>query len=143
MTLIRFIFFTLLIILYSKFTLAIENKILFKVDEELITSIDIYNQTKYLENLNQEIKNLDNKDIFEISKKSIIREKVKKIEILKNTSELYVEEQILNSFIKAKFESKGIYNLNDYKNFILSLNLDFDIMKEKLLIEILWNNLIF
>ena len=78
MTLIRFIFFTLLIILYSKFTLAIENKILFKVDEELITSIDIYNQTKYLENLNQEIKNLDNKDIFEISKKSIIREKVKK-----------------------------------------------------------------
>ena len=117
MTLIRFIFFTLLIILYSKFTLAIENKILFKVYEELITSIDIYNQTKYLENLNQEIKNLDNKDIFEISKKSIIR-KVKKIEILKNTSELYVEEQILNSFIKAKFESKGIYNLNDYKNFI-------------------------
>ena len=88
MTLIRFIFFTLLIILYSKFTLAIENKILFKVDEELITSIDIYNQTKYLENLNQEIKNLDNKDIFEISKNSLIREKIKELEILKNTSEL-------------------------------------------------------
>ena len=143
MILIRIIFFIFIIIFNAQFSLAIENKILFKVDDELITSIDIYNQTKYLETLNQEIKNLDNKDIFEISKKSIIREKVKKIEILKNTSELYVEEQILNSFIKAKFESKGIYNLNDYKNFILSLNLDFDIMKEKLLIEILWNNLIF
>ena len=143
MTLIRFIFFTFLIILYSKFTLAIENKILFKVDEELITSIDIYNQTKYLENLNKEIKSLDNKDIFEISKNSIIREKVKKIELLKNISELIVEEEILNSFIKVNFGSKGINNLNDYKNFVLGLNLDFNIMKEKLIIEILWNNLIF
>ena len=143
MTLIRFIFFTFLIILYSKFTLAIENKILFKVDEELITSIDIYNQTKYLENLNKEIKSLDNKDIFEISKNSIIREKVKKIELLKNISELVVEEEILNSFIKVNFGSKGINNLNDYKNFVLGLNLDFNIMKEKLIIEILWNNLIF
>jgi len=143
MTLIRFIFFTFMIILHSKFTLAIENKILFKVDEELITSIDIYNQTKYLENLNKEIKSLDNKDIFEISKNSIIREKVKKIELLKNISELVVEEEILNSFIKVNFGSKGINNLNDYKNFVLGLNLDFNIMKEKLIIEILWNNLIF
>ena len=143
MILFRFIFFTFIIIFHAKFAFGIENKILFKVENELITSIDIYNQTRYLETLNQEIKNLDNKDIFEISKNSIIREKIKKIEILKNVPELYVEEEILNSFIKANFVSKGINNLNDYKNFVSSLNLEFIIMKEKLIIEILWNNLIF
>ena len=82
MILKRIIFILFFLVLSFNFCKlqAIENKILFKIDEELITSIDIYNQTKYLKSLNQEIQNLNEQDIFEISKKTIIKEKIKKIE---------------------------------------------------------------
>ena len=56
-----------LIILFCFYqnVLAIENKILFKIDDELITSIDIYNKSKYLSALDPDIKNLSQEEIFE------------------------------------------------------------------------------
>jgi peptidyl-prolyl cis-trans isomerase SurA len=122
---------------------AIENKILFKIDNEIITSIDIYNQTKYLKSLNQEIQNLSEQDIFEISKKTIIKEKIKKTELLKNNIKLNLDDKVLNPFIRSVFKPLNINNLNEYKDFINLLDLNFEPMKEKLIIEILWNNLIF
>ena len=122
---------------------AIENKILFKIDNEIITSIDIYNQTKYLKSLNQEIQKLSEQDIFEISKKTIIKEKIKKTELLKNNIKLNLDDKVLNPFIRSVFKPLNINNLNEYKDFINLLDLNFEPMKEKLIIEILWNNLIF
>ena len=134
-----------LIILFCFYqnVLAIENKILFKIDDELITSIDIYNKSKYLAALDPDIKNLSQEEIFELSKNLLIREKIKKITINKEEIDLYTEDKILNSYIKSIFSSKNINNLQDYKNFTKSLDLNFDNMKDALIIEILWNNLIF
>ena len=134
-----------LIILFCFYqnVLAIENKILFKIDDELITSIDIYNKSKYLSALDPDIKNLSQEEIFELSKNLLIREKIKKITINKEEIDLYTEDKILNSYIKSIFSSKNINNLQDYKNFTKSLDLNFDNMKDTLIIEILWNNLIF
>ncbi|MBD1139625.1 hypothetical protein IDH27_04875, partial [Pelagibacterales bacterium SAG-MED46] len=61
---------------------ALENKILFKINNEIITTLDIYNQINYLSILNPDIKKLDKNKVIEISKNSIIREKVKKIAVL-------------------------------------------------------------
>lgn len=122
---------------------AIENKILFKIDDELITSVDIYNQTKYLKSLNQDIQNLSEQNIFEISKKIIIKEKIKKIELLNKKIKLNIDDKILNAYIKSVFRTTQINDLNEYKNFVNLLDLNFEAMKEKLIIEILWNNLIF
>ncbi len=122
---------------------SIENKILFKVDDELITSIDIYNKSKYLTALDPDIKNLSQEEIFELSKNLLIREKIKKITINKEEIDLYTEDKILNSYIKSIFSSKNINNLQDYKNFTKNLDLNFDTMRDSLIIEILWNNLIF
>lgn len=145
MILKRVIFFLFFLVLSFNFykLQAIENKILFKIDDELITSIDIYNQTKYLKSLNQEIQNLSEQDIFEISKKTIIKEKIKKIELLKTNIKLKLDDEILNNFIKSVFKPININNLKEYKDFINLLDLNFESMKEKLIIEILWNNLIF
>ena len=62
----------------SKNSFSYENKIIVKIEKEIITNIDIENESKYLLLLNKDLKNFDEKEIFEISKKSIIREKVKK-----------------------------------------------------------------
>ena len=58
---------------------AVENKIIYKIDNEIITSIDLKNEIRYLETLNPNIKNLEKNTILEIAKNSILREKIKEI----------------------------------------------------------------
>ena len=72
------LFVLLFILLNSKSLIAFENKILFKVDNEIITSIDIYEEIKFLRIFNPEINNLEDTELFEISKNSILRDRIKK-----------------------------------------------------------------
>ena len=109
----------------------------------MITSVDIYNQSKYLIALNEEMKNLKDEEIFEISKNFIIREKIKKISLYEENIELKIDDQILDRYIKSSFTFKKLNDLNDFKKFIETLELEFEYMREKLIIDILWNNLIF
>jgi len=81
---------------------ALENKILFKINNEIISTIDLYNETKYLSLLNKDLINLEKDKIFEISKNSLIREKIKEIELLKNYKTLDIDkkyfDQIMNDY---------------------------------------------
>ena len=70
---------------------ALENKILFKVDNEIITTIDIYEEIRFLKTFNPEMSNLSEPQLFEISKNSILRDKIKKIEIMNFVKTLKVE----------------------------------------------------
>ena len=67
-----------LTVLSIKNSNSIENKILFKIDNEIITTIDIYEEIKFLRIFNPEISNLDEIELFEISKNSILKDKIKK-----------------------------------------------------------------
>lgn len=133
----------MLIFFFSQNLNSVENKILIKIDQELITSIDIFNQSRYLSALNKDINSFDQDKIFEIAKNLIIKEKIKKLALEKEGISIEIQEEILNRFIRSSFKSNKINNLEDYKEFLNSLNLDFEYMKKKLMIDILWNNLIF
>ena len=61
---------------------AIENRIIVKLDNIIITTIDIENESNYLKALNPEIKKLNIEKLNSISKNSLIREKIKEKEIL-------------------------------------------------------------
>tara|TARA_B100000989_G_scaffold187980_1_gene141505 strand:+ start:4339 stop:5295 length:957 start_codon:yes stop_codon:yes gene_type:complete len=124
---------------YSK---AIENKILVKIDNEIITSFDVENESKFLKVLNPKLKELDKKQIFEISKNSIIRQKIKKVEILKHRKNLDLEEEFINELIKTNYSRFEIKNLNDFEKFFQTFNVDIKNLKEKVIIQALWNNLI-
>ena len=63
---------------------ASENRIIYKINNEIITSFDVTREFRYLALINPKVTNLEKNEIFEISKNSIIREKIKKIEILKH-----------------------------------------------------------
>ena len=62
-----------------------ENKyeIIININDKIITNFDIEKETKYLLALNPSLNNLPIKKIKEISKSSLIREKIKENEILK------------------------------------------------------------
>ena len=143
MKLRKYIHLIFFILIFSNNAVALENRILVKIEQELITSVDIYNHSKYLIALNEEMKKLKDEELFEISKNLIIREKVKRISLNSENIDLTIDDQILDRYIKSSFTFKKLNGLNDYKKFIESLELDFEYMKEKLVIELLWNNLIF
>ena len=65
-------------------TFSFENQILFHLDREIISSIDEETEYRYLTALNKNLRYLNDDQIFELSKKSSLREKIKKIAILNN-----------------------------------------------------------
>ena len=137
----------LLLILISLFInqnlKAIENKILFKIDNEIITSIEIFKYSNYLVEIDQNIRNLNDKEVFELAKNLLIKEKIKKIKLENEGVKLDIDEKILDNYIKSIFSTKGINNFNQYKEFLNNLEIEADFMKEKLIINLTWNNLIF
>ena len=48
---------------------SLENKIIYKINDEIITSFDLKKELRYLSLINTEILNLEKNDIFKISKK--------------------------------------------------------------------------
>lgn len=122
---------------------AIENKIVFKVNNEIITSFDIDNEIKYLEILNPTIKDLDKRTILEIGKNSIIREKIKKIEIKNYNRNLDINKDYLNKLLESIYLNINLKSIEEFEKYLLINNLNIQFINEKISIESLWNDLIF
>ena len=78
---------------FTSVTFSVENKILFKINNEIVSTIDVYNETKYLKLINPKLQNLDKENIYEIAKNSLIRENIKKIELLRNNIDLDINDK--------------------------------------------------
>jgi len=122
---------------------AIENKILFKINNQIITTIDIYEEIKFLKLFNPEVNNLTENELLEVSKNSLIRNKVKKIEIMSYIKELKVDEKFLLKFIKSKYSNKGLNSIESFENYLNENNLNIKNINEKIAIELIWNDIIF
>ena len=121
---------------------SLENKILIKIDNEIITSLDILDEINYLKALNRDIRSLEEKKIYEIAKKSIVRDKIKSIEILKYVDKIEVNQEYINKIIKLTQEKIGVKSENAFKNYIENFNLDISKIESKISTEALWNELI-
>jgi len=122
---------------------SIENRILYKINSEIITTIDVFNEIRYLKALNPQTKSLKDRDLLEIAKNSIIKEKVKKLEVLKYYQKIQIEEDYLNEVIKSSYNKININSYEELVNHLKKFNVSAENIKEKISIEILWNQLIF
>ena len=124
---------------------SLENKILLKIDNEIITSIDVYNETKYLMAINDKINEMDKEDIYKISINYLIKEKIKKIEIQKHVSEkkIKIDDSYVNELIENTFKSRGFENLQDFQSHLNKYDVNISEIKNKINIESLWNELIY
>ena len=133
--------FCILFLFISK-PFSLENKILFKVNNDIITSIDIEEEYKYLIALNDNLKKLSQNEIIEIAKKSIIKEKIKIIEINKNFKNPKIPDEILETILENFYRRLNIDNLDDFKKYLISKNVKYQDIRNKIEIESLWNELI-
>ena len=72
------LFLGLIFFIFNSNSNSLENKIIVKIENQIITSIDVNNEYKYLVALNPSLKNLKKDDILKLSKRSILQEKIKK-----------------------------------------------------------------
>jgi peptidyl-prolyl cis-trans isomerase SurA len=131
-----------ILFIYSSSSFSIENKILVKIENQIITSLDVNNEYKYLIALNPSLKNSKKKDIIKLSKRSIINERIKKIEIEKNFNNPQIPEKFLDKILQNVYLKIGIENINDFKKYLALNDINFENVKNKLEIEALWNELI-
>ena len=115
--------------------------IIAKVDNEIITNIDIEIEKKYLLLLNDRLKKLNEKEFFILAKNSLIREIIKKKEINKSFKKR--DEKIKNKIIGNFYTRLGFKRKNEFIKFLDSNKINFENLKEKLIIEAFWNQLIF
>ena len=140
---IKIINFFLLFLIFTFKTFALENKILFKVNNEIITSIDLLSEIEYLKLINENLNNIEQKKLFEIAKNSIIREKIKIIELFKYYDNLEVESQHYKILMNELLKKTNLNKYEDLEKLLISKNININSVEQKIKIEILWNNLIF
>jgi len=140
------IFFYILFIfqLCSQQVYSLENRIVLKVNNKIITAFDIKQEEKYLIVLNQNLRKIDQNKLKNLATNSIIKEKIKEIELIKYYQiEKALEEENLKKIVKNLYRTIGFQKEKEFKSYLESKNLKFSSVKRKLAIEMLWNNLIF
>ena len=136
------VFYVIIFFIFNTSSNSLENKILIRIENQIITSLDINNESKYLVALNPNLKNLKKNDIIQLSKRSILQEKIKKIEIEKNFKNPKIPQKFLEQILQNVYSRIGLTNLEDFKKYLTINDIDFENVKNKLEIEALWNELI-
>ena len=136
--LILFFQFFLNINLYAKIDIKV------KVNNEIITNIDVKKEAEYLKILNPSLIQLNENKILELSQTSLINEIIKKKEILKyvdinSTENNFSNEYLKNLYLKLNYKSEEDF-LND-----LNLRNSYSIneIRNKINIELYWNEIIY
>ena len=142
--LIKIIFFIFFLFnIFTNIAQASNNVfIVMKVNNEIITNININEEYRYLIALNTDLKSLKKEEIFNLAKNSFLREKIKKNE-LKKYFELNQSSKYIDVTIKNLYGSLNISSKIEFKKYLSVHNLTIEDVKKKLEIEVLWNELIY
>ena len=134
----------ILFFLFAKPSLSETNVYIYlTVNEEIVTNYDIEKEVRYLEILNPNLASLDKENKFEIGKTSMINEIIKKKEINK-IFDLEENNQFVDENFQSLYSKLGFDNEKDFqKELKKKLNYNIGEIKQKLKIEILWNELIY
>ena len=143
---IRYLKILILLILLFNFNYnnssAIESKIIVKINDKIITNIDIKNEANYLIALNPKLKTLKENKIFEIAKSSLIREKIKELETSRLNQNI-ISKNYLDSIIEKIYKNIGLKSKNEFIDHIANFKINISSVEKKLTNEALWNQLIY
>lgn len=128
-------------ILFSK-----EIKIVYKIDDTIITNYDIDYELNYLTALNKNLKNLPKKNVVLSAERSIIREVIKRNQIEKIYNidyEKAINDTTITNLVKNLRLSLGYNDELSFKKYLTENNINYNDLKLKFVVERFWNQLIF
>ena len=139
----KYLFNLLILFLLFNYSFASEVKIIKRINNEIVTNIDIEIEYNYLIALNNDLKNISRNEGLRIAEESLTREKIKLIELKKNLSiENFVENDLSNSILKNFYQKLKLDNENDFEVYLQTCKVTLDHIKKKIKFELLWNQLI-
>ena len=127
---------------YNCFAYSIESYVVLKINNKIVTNVDIDNEYRYLIALSTELQNVGKETVMELAKNSIIREKIKEEELMKHY-DISVKNKFIDKIISDFFKKMGMKNINEFKNYLLEYNLNFEDIERKISIEAAWNDLVY
>ena len=141
---IKKLFFCIFLLIQMLHTEVIANevKIILKIKNEIITNIDIKNETDYLSALNNDFLKLEEDTRYELAKGSIIKEKIK-INELKRYYNLSDNFDIFDKVFENFYKKLNFSNESEFETYLKNYDLKVQDVREKFKIETLWNELIY
>ena len=135
------VFFTLIILNFSFEVANSEIFIKAKVNNQIITNIDVKNEKNYLLALNPNLRNLseENKNRYAID--SLINENIKKMEI-ERRYEITVNKDVIKKIINDLYSKLGISDVEAFKQYLSNYSINLDLVTRKISIEVAWNDYI-
>ncbi|MDA8548091.1 peptidylprolyl isomerase [Candidatus Pelagibacter bacterium] len=114
-----------------------------KINNEIITNIDLKKEFNYLIALNPKLKNLKENELLKIAEDSLIREKIKLIEINKFEFLKELESKIVvENNIDRIISNLGLTDQEEFAIYLNDFGTSVSEVKEKITIEVMWNQLI-
>ena len=132
------IFFLLSNFSYSKINL----KIVMKINNQIITTYDLEKESNYLLALNPKLREINEKNLLELAKRSMIKETIRKSEILKY-KELNLQNIQVNSVLDEIIRNLNFSSQSQFENYLKNFDLSINDLKKKIEIENEWKNLIY
>ena len=113
-----------------------------KVNNQILTNYELNNEKNYLLALNPNLRNLSKEDIDRYAIDSLINEYVKRIEIEKKF-EILQNKEMIEKIISDLYLGIGITSIEEFKEHLKKFNINLELVKKKISIEVAWNDYIF
>ncbi len=129
----KYFFFSIIFFnfFFGNYIYSFESYVVLKVNNKIITNIDIDNEYRYLIALNTNLQNIDKKKVMNIAKNSILREKIKEDELSKYF-DLSKENKYIENILKNFYQKLGMKDEKEFKIYLSKYNLSFKEIKKKL-----------
>ena len=132
------IFFLLNNFSYSKINL----QIIMKINDQIVTTYDLEKEINYLLALNPKLKEISENDLSKLAKRSMIKEIIRKSEILKY-KELDLKNNQINNVLETIIRNLNFSDQSQFENYLRNFDISLNDIRKKIEIENEWKNLIY
>ena len=137
------IFLILIFFLFTNFSYSkIDLKIIMKINNQIVTSYDIEKESNYLLALNPKLNEINKNDLLKLAKKSMIKEMIRKSEILKY-KEINLDNPRNENILRNIMLNLDFSNQQQFESYLNNFDISIDDLRKKIGIENEWKNLVY
>ena len=137
------IFLILIFFLFSNFSYSkIDLQIIMKINNQIVTSYDIEKERNYLLALNPKLNEINKNDLLKLAKKSIIKEMIRKSEILKY-KEINLDNPQNKNVLRNIMLNLDFSNQLQFESYLNNFDISIGDLRKKIEIENEWKNLVY
>ena len=129
--------------LFSNFSYSkINLQIIMKINDQIVTTYDLEKESNYLLALNPKLSEISKNDLLKLAKRSMIKEMVRKSEILKY-KEIKLENDQIDNVLRNIIQNLEFSSQSQFENYLKDFGISVDDLRNKIGIENEWKNLVY